>query len=316
MADPISEGAWLEFRIETADDGVEAKKLARLLQDLSSSFYAIARSKVGKRGRPGPRTSDEDSLAAVRIVRLSPGSAIIEAEPPVLDSQSQMRFDDGPTTADEIGFEFFQAIQRLGTQGATSGPQDFVRFIHAFVSDIGEIGESVDVIYRPVNPHPETGLKAELRTRLQTHTVPELTQVEATKRVRRFTGHVYMVDVEPGRPRLRVKLPDGRNLTLSVSDEVLDQLPTALDHAVAIEAIDELEGSSVARTTATNITRLPSAGEAIVRPPKSIEELAREQQLPAEHPDYVALASAIWTTESELSEFAEYLADSRYGVSA
>ena len=37
----------------------------------------------------------------------------------------------------------------------------------------------------------------------------------------------------------------------------------------------------------------------------SVEELAREQELPLERPDYVELASQVWRTEEELREFDE-----------
>jgi|CXWL01.1.fsa_nt_gi hypothetical protein len=45
----------------------------------------------------------------------------------------------------------------------------------------------------------------------------------------------------------------------------------------------------------------------IYRPPKAIEQLARDQGLDGPPPDYVALASAVWRTKDELREFQRHL---------
>ena len=75
---------WFTFTVrDTGGTGVEVPKLAKLLEDISSTFYAIARAKIGVGGpRPGRRRIAEEALAGVRLVRVSPGSTTIELEPP------------------------------------------------------------------------------------------------------------------------------------------------------------------------------------------------------------------------------------------
>jgi len=121
-----------------------------------------------------------------------------------------------------------------------------------------------------------------------------------------------MVDVEPGRQRLRIKLPDGRDVTLDVDDEVAAKLGPILDRIIEIEIDEEMEGDVTARRVARGVDILPSSGPGSDLPPKTVEDLEREQELPAKRPDYVALASAIWRTEKELTEFEEHLREIRH----
>lgn len=105
---------WFEFRIEeTEGRGVELPKLTRLLQDLSSTFYALARAKLGKPNRPGPHGADEEAIAAIRLLRIRPGSTIIEAEPPISGLQGQLQHINDQATADDIAYDFIQEMQRI-----------------------------------------------------------------------------------------------------------------------------------------------------------------------------------------------------------
>jgi hypothetical protein len=155
---------------------------------------------------------------------------------------------------------------------------------------------------------PSAGIGEEVRVRMLTaEKAPEEPAVPRQSRSRRVTGRAYMVDVEPGRWRLRLKMPDGRDLTLDATEELAEILKRAVDQLVEIESIEELEGDSISSRTAVDLQVLPSSGPGSAKPPKSVEELAREQGMPATRPDYVALASNVWTSDDELAEFAEYL---------
>jgi hypothetical protein len=120
-----------------------------------------------------------------------------------------------------------------------------------------------------------------------------------------------MVDVEPGRQRLRVKLPDGRDVTLEVDEELGGRIAAALDHAVELQVEEEIEGQTPTSRVARDVTVLPSSGSKSDKPTKSIAQLEREQNLPKERPDYVALASAIWETGAEIAEFERYVRELR-----
>ena len=120
-----------------------------------------------------------------------------------------------------------------------------------------------------------------------------------------------MVDVEPGRPRIRLKLPDGRDVTLDVDEQLLAQISTALDRVVEVDIEEGLEGTFIASRVARGLSVLPTSGPGSDKPSKSIDQLVKEQNLPEERPDYRALASAIWETEQEVAEFQEQLAAMR-----
>ena len=302
---------WFEFRVEDTDGlGVEASKLSKLLQDLSSAFYAISRARLGhESARPGRRTSEEEALAAIRIIRVQPGSTIIEAEPPITGLQGQLELDS-PTTAEDILFDFALETQRLsGRQKSAFGRPDVRRRVQAVLKDAGEIGRFTEIVIRPRGSRIPVSLENnELRVRVATEGANEIAaETSRQPRQRRLSGHAYMVDVEPGRTRIRLKLPDGRDLTLEADPELTPSLRGAVDRVVEIEAVEELEGDQVASRTAVNMTLLPSSAFGSDKPPKPIEELAEEQGLTGQRPDYEALASAVWETEEQVAEFTEFL---------
>jgi hypothetical protein len=125
-----------------------------------------------------------------------------------------------------------------------------------------------------------------------------------------------MVDVEPGRQRLRVKLPDGRDVTLEIQENLAASLAAALDRAVELQVEEEVEGDTPTSRIARDLTILPSSGPKSDQPPRTIQELEREQNLPRGHPDYVALASAVWETEAEVVEFERYVQEMRRAETA
>ena len=311
---------WFEFRVEETEGlGVEAAKLSRLLQDMSSAFYAIARAKLGKEAaRPGRRTPDEDALAAIRIVRILPGSAVIEAEPPVTGLQGQLALAD-QATAEDVLFDFALETRRLAMrQRSAFGRPEVRRRVQAVLKDAGELGRFTELVIRPRGSRSPVPLEDnELRVRIATEETKEVTyEPERRPRQRLLSGHAYMVDVEPGRMRIRLKLPDGRDITLDADPDLIPSLRGAVDRVVEIEAVEELEGDQVASRTAVHMALLPSSGIGSEKPPKSIEELAQEQGLTGKLPDYLGLATAVWETEEQVAEFAVYLSRVRQAASS
>jgi len=316
MAETQRSGPWLEFRIEQIEgQGVEAAKLAELLGDFSSALYAIARAKLGKvAARPGRRSADEEALAAIRIVRILPGSAVIEADPPALELQ--MRMDPVPwPTADAVLMDFANEAKR----STSSEPSAFARpeirkHVQAVLRDCSRIGRQSEIVVRPRASSGLVTEDGEFRVRLPTAgPPPEEAEPEPTAppRHRRLTGHVYMVDVEPGRSRIRLKQPDGHDVTLETDSALADVLKRAVDSAVELEALEELAGDQVTSRRAINLSLLPSAGAGSDKPPKTVAELAEEQGLVGLHPDYRSLASEVWDTREHLAEFEEYLRQTR-----
>ena len=110
---------------------------------------------------------------------------------------------------------------------------------------------------------------------------------------------------------MRIKLPDGRDVTLEVDDQIASRMVAALDRVVEIDVEEEVEGDVPTRRVAHDVDILPSSAPGSDVPPKSVEQLEGEQKLPTKRPDYVALASAIWRTDKELNEFETHLQEVR-----
>lgn len=304
---------WFVFTVQdTGGDGVEIPKLARLLEDLSSTFYAIARAKIGTAGpRPGRRTIAEETLAGIRLVRVLPGSTTIELEPPPAAAQAQLPLLEEPT-ADDVALAFYEEVRRIESAGpVTEGRSDIRRRVRAVIEDAAEIGSQAEIVYRPLTRRRGFPPTPVLRTTIRTREMPTEERLERSTRKRRLSGHAYMADVEPGRQRLRIKLPDGRDLTLDVDEGLITQISAALDRVVELSVEEEFEGDVATNRVARGVEILPSSGPGSDRPPKSLEELEREQDLPKERPDYQALVSAVWETEAEVAEFEEHLREMR-----
>jgi hypothetical protein len=302
--------AWFEFRIEDTEGlGVEIEKLTRVLQDLSSAFHAIAVAKLGMPNRRGPRTSEEQTLASIRIVSVSVGSAVIEADPPAVGAQPQLApLVTGPTV-DDVALDLLDEMRRLDARERSRYTRpDVRRHVQRLIKSAGAVGRTAEAIHRPKHPVGNILPGGETRAKLSTRVSPiDVTPVVTQPRTRRLAGHAYMVDVEPGRQRLRLKLPDGRDLTVDASPEIAAQMKGAVDQVVEIESVEEMIGDLVSSRTATRLTVLPSSGDGSDKPPKSIQQLAEEQGMPDQRPDYEALASAVWEREEDLVEFDDYI---------
>lgn len=305
--------SWLVFSVlDTEGNGVEVSRLVRLLEDISASLYAIARSKIGlKASKRGPRTGAEEALAGVRLLRISPGSTTIELQPPEASSQLALEGIED-VTADDVGFEFFENLRAL-SDGKRSGRSrlDVRRHIRAVVEDAAQIGTRAEIAFRPVIRRPEFSSEPVLRTTIKTKEVAIDDASRASSRMRRVSGHAFMADVEPGRQRLRVKMPDGRDITVEVEEKLLTRIPEVLDRAVTMEVREESEDEVVTGRVAERLTLLPSSGLGIDKPPKTVHELAKEQGMPKDRPDYVALASRIWETTDDVSNFDQHLREIR-----
>ena len=304
---------WFVFTVQgTEGHGVEIPKLARLLESLSATFYAIARAKIGTAGpRPGRRTIAEETLAGIRLVQVLPGSTRIELEPPPAATQAQLPILEEPT-ADDVALEFYEEVRRIeAAEPVPEGRLDVRRRVRTVIEDAAEIGSQAEIIYRPLTPRSGFPSATVLRTTIRTRGIPTEDRIEHSTRRRRLSGHAYMADVEPGRQRLRVKLPDGRDVTLEANEELKGRILAAIDRVVEIEVEEQMEGDVTTNRLVRAIEILPSSGSGSDQPPKSIEELEREQNLPKERPDYQALASAIWETEEQVAEFEEHLREMR-----
>lgn len=302
---------WLILKItETDGEGVEVSKLARLLERVSAAFYAIARTKVGppQAGRRGPRTTAEDALAGVRLVRVSPGSTTIEFAPPAASLQIGLPEAD-LVTPDGLVSDFLDEIDQIEAgQDVRPDGWEFRRRVQEVVEQAGQIGARGELLYQPLS----TADGGKVRTlHFRTREIPPSAPPQRSSRSRRLVGHAFMVDVEPGRQRIRLKMSDGRDVTLEVDENLLTSIPGALDRVVELQVDEQVEGSVTTSRTVRSLSVLPSSAPGSDRPPKSIAQLAEEQELPSERPDYVAIASTVWVTEEDIRKFDEHVASMR-----
>lgn len=312
MDEPESE-PWLLFTItDTEGTGVEIPKLARLLGDLSSAFYAIAREKIGiPPGKRGSRSGAEDMLASIRVNRLSPGSTVLEIAPPEQQAQTTLDFVTEP---DDVAFEFVQECRRIGGRGAEPRAGSVVRRrVREVLKAADEIGSVTEVSLNPRTKRAEFAETEALSATVSTRDLVDADAVEAVSHRRRtLAGHAFMVDVEPGKQRIRLKLPQGQDLTIDVDESSLAAgIKDALDRPVEIDVEEEVLGGVSSRPVAKSIHVILSDVARTGIPSKSIVALMTEQNLPTETPNYQDLASEVWSTEAELNEFESYLRSNR-----
>ncbi len=179
------------------------------------------------------------------------------------------------------------------------------RFVRAVIEDAGQVGTRAKIVYRPRLERLRPRTRADLTQTFSTELPPEEEPERRAAETRIVSGHAYMVDVEPGRERLRVKLPDGRDMTVDVDISLAPQLAGILDRIVELAVEEEAEGDKPQKRIVHDISVVPS-GVVTAQPP-SIAELEREQGLSKRRPDYVALASRVWRTKKELANFEEHL---------
>jgi hypothetical protein len=217
-------------------------------------------------------------------------------------------FGTGPTV-DDVAFDLLDEMRRLNTRERSRYTRpDIRRHVQKLIKSAGEVGRTAEAIHRPQHAVGNILPGGEARAKLSTGVKAiDITPVVTQPRTKRLAGHAYMVDVEPGRQRLRLKLPDGRDLTVDASPEIAAQMRGAVDQVVEIESVEEMIGDVVSSRTATRLTVLQSSGDGSDKPPKSIQQLAQEQGMPEQRPDYLALTSAVWEKEEDLVEFDEYL---------
>lgn len=308
--------SWLTLTIrDSAERGVEPSRLARILDELSSALFAIARERIGKSVRRGRRTAEEEALAGARVLRVTPGSTSIELVPP--PSATQLRMDlPNVVTPDDVALDFYEEMRRA--QDHAPVPVEKIpvyRRVRSLLREASEIGSRVDITYRPLHRRPTFPQELVLRASVSTQELPKEVEIAETRRTRRLSGHAYMVDVEKGRQRIRIKLPDNRDVTLDVDEHLIDRIHEALNQVVSLDVEELLEGAAVERRVVQEIVVLPPARGSllVIAPPKTLEQLADDQEIPVTRSDYVALASKVWTSRKELDRFDRYLQDIRGG---
>ena len=303
---------WLLFRVEgDMAAGVDARALGQLLQDIAGAARAIADERLGLGARRGPMNALEQSLAGMRVASVSPGSVTIEfAEPPPLavGRQSMLRLDEDVTPAavtralvEEIGM--FASDAPPSPQGRGRR-----RAVERIAQSAARIGDAAEVVhYSPGGEEVRAHLWSTYSPYMRDDPEPDIRQ-------RVMFGHVYMADVEAGRQRLRLKLADDSNVTMSVEEPLLGELPSVLGQLAELHVSEAIVGGSVVERVVGLVRLLEPEERGVELPEKPIDELAREQGLLLRpSPDYFALLSDLWETEEEAEAFRQEIREGRVG---
>ncbi len=302
---------WFLFRIEDSDEaGIEPPKLARLLTEMSAAFYAIARMQIDETPtRPGRRTYQEEAIAGARIKSIIPGSTTIELAPPAAADQARL-FQDEPD-ADSVISTFAEEIENIEQDVPPDPSRWEVRHrVRAVLERAGDIGSRGMIAY---NPRPGRSGR-EMRSVLTTFRIRDLPAENPRSQpwvVRhQLSGRAYMADVEPGRERMRLKLSNGRDVTLDVAPDAVHEIKGNLEKLVEVDVVQTMEGDAPSKRMVESARALPDMEEPNDIPPRTLDEIETDLKLPR-RVNYEALATAVWRTPEEVEEFMSHVSEIR-----
>jgi len=305
----VTADAWFEFKIEGAslDDGVDAAALSNTIRDLVSALRVNASVRLNLPERRGPANAAERALSAVRITGLRSSSIVIECAPPkpIQHQPSLLKHEVDPTiVATDLVADLALASER-GIDAVSS--QRRRQALARLLQSSGKLGTRARATIRAEGVEPvEAAIDLE-------HVIErELATVSNEIRLVTLIGHIYMVDVESGRVRMRIKLPDETDVTVSAQEELADRMPTFVGQLASVQISEVWAGDTLLERTAVDAEVIETSVHRPLRPKRSLLDLAREQGLLlADIPDYGTLADELWPTETEVEKFISHVADLR-----
>ena len=150
MTDGTAERPWLQLRITGNDpDGVDARALADILDELARATRFIAGELIGL-GRPrGPMGQLERSLAAFRVVSISPGSLDMTlAAPPLTASTENAEQEADSLTPDMVAKALIAEIEAVSSvELSPSGGYERRHAVERLMCSAARIGDAVDVAH-------------------------------------------------------------------------------------------------------------------------------------------------------------------------
>lgn len=298
---------WLELVFDVpAGAGVDARNLADVLRDFSAAARVVAGDYLSEPDRRGPPSPAERMLSALRVVSVQSGSLIIEFAPPDV-GVGQAPLLGKPITASDIALEVLEGMAGPPVDADQAGITRRYRAFERLRRSARRIAPGASARLR----HPDSGVRsfvigfdsAESRPLRE----PEIRQ-------RTMFGHVFMADVESGRQRLRVKLPDGSDHTLSVDLDLIPELNAVLNRVVELDVSEARIGGEVVERVVGAVRVLEPSETGNDQPAQSVDDLARQQGLAMQPiPDYFALVDALLEDEEEVERFAAHLTSMRSG---
>ena len=236
MTDNPTEQPWLLLHIDGPTGGVDARDLAQLLQDMVGVARLIADEKLAMGRRRGPMSAPERALAGLRVTSVSPGSFNIAftTPPAAVEQQSSMLLDPEVTPAAVARqlIEEFESVSRK----QPPAPQSHGRrqAVERVVRSVARIGDSAELVH-----HPPDGEEIRVHIVMASDAI---TYEEPVPDIRQrvMFGQVFMADVEDGRQRVRVKLADDSNLTMSLERDLVREMPDVLGQLAELHVSETL----------------------------------------------------------------------------
>ena len=308
--DDTAQGPWLHFHIAgSATGGVDARALAQLLEDMTGAARVIADEKLSLGRRRGPMSRLERSLAAFRVLSVSPGSLNISlAAPPAASDEQLPMWADEALTPETVARGIVEELESISKNGIRpSGGYARRQAVERLMRSAGRIGDVVDVVH-----HPIEGDEVRVRVVLALDDAPRA-EYRPEIQERAMFGQVFMADVEQGRQRLRVKLADDSDLTMPLAHGIAPTMPDVLGQLAELDVSETTVGGAVVDRVVNRIRLLETEQDEIDIPPKSIDELAREQGLLSRPPaDYRSILAGLWATEEEAEAFRREIRQGRF----
>ena len=251
----------------------------------------------------------EKSLAAFRVTSVQPGSVRIGFAQPAEAPERQIAFADLGVSASDVARDLLSDMQSI--TAADEIPPTLSarreRAVRRVIKSAQRVGTTFTGRVQATGDDELAEYSILLGAGRIAYREPEPEIVQSV-----MFGHVFMADVELGRQRLRVKLPGGRDATLMVDDDILDDLPDALDRVVELRVSEARVGDEVRERVVGGFRVLEPAAAGVETPEKTATELAREQGLLLQPPvDYIAILDTIFETDDDAERFRAYLRDDR-----
>ncbi len=295
--DDAVERPWLLFRITGGDPGgADARDLARLLADIVSAARVVADKALGIGRRPGPMSKLERSLAAFRVASVQPGSIDIAiVQPPPADRATALALEDRELTPGVVALELFEEFEALlAPPPPRSEAGERRRAVERVVRSAARIGHHAELVHCPAE-----GGKLHVAVPLSDGASARLGRAAAARRV--VYGRVFADDGAASR-RLRVLLTDGLRTVMRPSKHVAREVLEAPGKLAELHVSEAVSAERVIE----GIRIIERPGPRPANPPKSIEQLAREQRLLSRPPaDYPSLLAGLFETEAEAQAFRE-----------
>lgn len=298
------ESAWAEYVIEgTAGDGVSARDLAALLENLTVAARHVAADLLGQSVTTGPLKSQDRALSDIRVKEINKGSVRILLAPPRDFGGVQLQLlggDDRPVTADEVVRTLQQSLSAFNPDDAALSP--------------GRRTAMADVIRASMrlgsDAHMTTS-NGRQRTRMN---IPLMTQSSSSveKQSRIAYGLAFMVDIEPGSSRMRIRTYDHQSIRLDVPASLRKRLDEVIGKPVEVRFDEYMRTTSLPRRVVRGLRILSEAeyGRAPV-PPRWLR-LAAEMEISLDSPPLEPkVDESRFESQEECEEFLDFLASLR-----